>query len=267
MIELLKQQFSPNMPMEDKINRVREFLQILALKIIYDKGYFENLAFVGGTALRLLFNTKRFSEDLDFSLVNRMGYNFSEVNSKLEHEFKLYGVDIETKIKADKAVQNTFLKFSGLLKDLNISKLAQQKLSIKIEVDSNPPKGWNLQTTFVNKIYLLNLVHFDLPSLYAAKLHACFFRKYIKGRDFYDFIWYLGKKIRPNYLLLNNAIKQTEDRDLKLNDSNFNGFLLKKIEKVDFEAVIKDVERFLEDKNELRLLNLKTIRSALSKNA
>jgi len=263
MIELLKQQISGDKREEDKINRGREFLQILALKIMHDKGFFKNLAFVGGTALRFLFDLRRFSEDLDFSLVNKKDYNFSNINSQLEHEFRLYGFNIETKPKEEKTVQNTLLKFRGLLKELGLSELTDQKLSIKIEVDSNPPKGWNLQTTLINKVYMVNLTHFDTGSLYAGKLSACFLRKYTKGRDFYDLIWYLSKHVKPNYLMLNNAIMQTQGFNPNINDNNFNSFLLKKLETIDFNAVKKDVERFLEDRNELELLELKNIKGLL----
>jgi len=255
MIELLKKQFTADMSNEDKVNRVREFLQIAALKIMYDEGYLNKLAFVGGTALRLLYDLRRFSEDLDFSLVDKKGYLFSEINSRIERGLRLYGLNVETKVKEDKIVQNTFLKFNKLLKELGLSGLDEQKLSIKIEVDSNPPRGWRTETTLINKTYLINLLHFDLPSLYATKLHACFFRRYTKGRDFYDLVWYIGKKIKPNYSLLNNAIKQTEGRDLGLNEQNLKEFLLKALAKVDFDLVKRDVERFLEDKSELKLLN------------
>lgn len=261
MIELLRQQFTGGMPNEEKINKAREFLQIAALKIMYDKGYLQKVAFVGGTALRLLYDLRRFSEDLDFSLVDKKGYDFLEINKEIERGFRLYGLDVETKIKESKVVQSTFLRFIGLLKELGLSALNEQKLSIKIEIDSNPPKGWRTETTLVNKVYLVNLVHFDLPSLYATKLHACFFRRFTKGRDFYDLVWYITKKAKPNYTLLNNAIKQTEGRDPELNERNFKEFLLTKLSKIDFEAVKEDVERFLEDKTELRLLNLDTLRS------
>lgn len=263
MIELLKEQFNAAMPAEEKLNRAREFLQLTVLKIIHDKGYFSNLAFVGGTALRLLFSLRRFSEDLDFSLVKKKEYSFLELNKQIEHELKLYGLPVELKIKEGKVVQNTLLKFGKLLKELGLSNLDEQNLSIKIEVDSNPPKGWNLESTLINKVYLFNLMHFDISSLYATKLHACFFRKYVKGRDFYDLVWYIGRKTRPNYILLNNAIEQTEGSSLKVGERNFREFVLERLKKIDFQAARRDVERFLEDKNELKLLEFDTIKNSL----
>jgi hypothetical protein len=169
-------------------------------------------------------------------------------------------------MKEGGTVQNAFFRFKRLLKELGLSELDEQKLSIKVEVDANPPKGYHVSTTLINKSYLLNIAHFDLSSLYATKLHACFYRKYTKGRDFYDLIWYIGKGIKPNLTLLNNAIRQTEGYSLKLDEENFKPFLLKKLKGINFSMVKKDVERFLEDKNELRLLEFGIIKGAISKN-
>ncbi len=263
MIDVLKQQFKPSMDVGDKINRVREFLQILCLKIIHDKGYFENMAFVGGTALRILYDLRRFSEDLDFSVTTKKGYDFLKIIAALTSELELNGFDVQSKNKADKTVQSSFFKFNNLLNELGLSQMKEQKLSIRIEVDSNPPEGWNTQTTLINKTYIFNISHLDLSSLYATKLHACFFRKFIKGRDFYDLLWYLGRKTEPNFILLNNAIKQTEGKDLKLDEKNFKVFLLDKLETVDFAFVSKDVGRFLEDKKELELLDFELIKGSI----
>ena len=263
MIELIKQRFTKDMSGEEKLNRTRELLQLTALKIMYDKDIFKNLAFTGGTALRVLFDLRRFSEDLDFSLIDKKEYSFKKIDSELIRGFKLYGLDMETKPKEDKTVQSTMLKFPGLLKLIGLSPLAGQKLSIKIEIDTNPPEGGNTNSTIINKTYMFNITHFDLPSMFATKLTACFYRKYTKGRDFYDFIWCLGRKIEPNYTLLNNAIKQTHTKDPGINKDDLKKFLLRNIEKVDFTVVKKDVERFLEDKSELKLFELNSIKKTI----
>jgi len=100
--------------------------------------------------------------------------------------------------------------------------------------------------------------------MYATKLHACLFRKYAKGRDFYDLVWYLTKKITPNFILLNNAIEQTQGKGLGLSENNYRDFLSERIEQVDFKTVRKDVDRFLEDKNELKLLDAEVIKRLLT---
>ncbi|MFH1201403.1 MAG: nucleotidyl transferase AbiEii/AbiGii toxin family protein [Candidatus Omnitrophota bacterium] len=263
MIEVIKQQFVENMSTGEKINRVREFLQTLVLKIIYDKDYFNNLAFVGGTALRFLYSLRRFSEDLDFSLVNKEGYNFRKINAEVIEGFGSFGFEIESRPKDEKNVHSAMLRFKGLLKALGLSDMDEQKLSVKLEIDTNPPKGWNVQTSVVNKTYLLNIVHFDLSSSFATKLHACFYRKFVKGRDFYDLIWYLGKKIVPNFVLLNNAIAQTQGKNPGIDVDNFKEFILENLKKIDFDKAKADVERFLEDKNELKLFDFAVIRGAI----
>ena len=263
MIEVIKQQITPGMDSNQKLNRVREFLQMACLKTIYDKGAFNSLSFTGGTALRFIFGLRRFSEDLDFSLFEPKGYSFRELNEEIIRGFTLSGIKVESTPKEVKTVHSAMFKFSGLLKDAGISPLESQKLSIKIEVDTNPPKGGRLVNTLVNKVYVVNLTHFDLASLFATKLHACFYRKYTKGRDFYDFIWYLSRKQKPNFTLLNNAIIQTQGEDPGINEANFKGFLLKGIEKIDLKEAAKDVERFLEDKAGLKLFDQKSIKETI----
>jgi len=265
MIDILKKQFTVNMSSEEKLNRVREFLQIVALKILYDKGALNNLVFVGGTALRILYDIRRFSEGLNFSLVQKKDYDFLQLNAELVRGFKLYGLSVESspKDKNESTVHGTSLKFSGLLKEVGLSALGSQKLSIKFEIDTNPLKGGHLANTLVNKTYIINITHFDLPSAFATKLHACFYRKFTKGRDFYDFIWYIGRKVKPNYVLLNNAVEQTEGSNPRLNEGNLKAFLLRNIERIDFNQAKKDVERFLEDKSELKLFDKKLITSSI----
>lgn len=253
MLEFLKQQISLEISKEAKVNRLRELLQLLCLKIIYDKGYFSKIAFVGGTALRFIYGVKRFSEDLNFSVVNKEGYGFNELISLLKHEFRLYNLEVEAKPKVVNAVHSSMLKFPKLLNFLEISNLEDQKISIKLEINSNPPLGGEIETTLINRVYILNITHLALTSLFATKIHACFFRKYTKGRDFYDLLWYFGKKTRPNYELLNNAVKQTENKDFALSDANLKDFIVNRLERTNFDVAKKDVERFLEDKNELKL--------------
>lgn len=255
MLDLIKEIISKVPSLEKKVHLTREFLQIFILKIIYDEGYFRNLAFVGGTALRFLYNLRRFSEDLDFSLINKNGYKFDIFLERVSHELEISGFSLEIKKNVEKTVQSAMLKFNDILYLLQLSRDRRQKLFIRIEIDSNPPKGWNTKLSLISKYFVFTVNHFDIPSLYATKLHACFFRKYIKGRDFYDLLWYLGRREMPNFELLNNAIEQTENKRINLNRENFKDFLREKLATIDFVKVKKDVERFIEDKNELQLLD------------
>ncbi len=255
MIDLIKNILLEIQSREAKIHKTREFLQLLLLKILYDSGYFKNLAFCDGTALRVLYNSKRFSEDLDFSLINKERYNFAGLVDKVVYQLEKNGFSTDVKKRKEKTVQSAMIKFKHILFVLGLSNLKSEKLFIRFEVDSNPPKGWNTEISLVNKDFVFTVTHFDIPSLFATKLHACFYRKYTKGRDFYDLLWYLGKRALPNFELLNNAIEQTEHKKINIQKGNFKGFLQERLANIDFATVRKDVERFIEDKNELRLLD------------
>jgi predicted nucleotidyltransferase component of viral defense system len=264
MLDIIKKQIDPRLGREEQINQAREFLQILILKIMYDLGAFKNLAFTGGTALRILYDLKRYSEDLDFSLIQKKDYSFMRFHKETEKQLiQNYGFKLTAKSSDQKIVQTMDLKFNELLFDLGLSDQKTQKLYIKIEVDSNPPAGWETALSLVSRSFVFTVMHFDLPSLYATKLHACFFRKYTKGRDLYDLIWYLGKDILPNFNVLNNAIEQTEHSKLGIDGANFRDFLLRHLEKINFPAAQKDVERFLIDKSELKLFDKGVIRQAV----
>jgi predicted nucleotidyltransferase component of viral defense system len=259
MLDLIKKHISAISSSEEKIHITREFLQLLILKILYDRDYFKNFAFVGGTALRFLYGLRRFSEDLDFSVIRKEGYDFDIFLEKIAYELGKTGLSLDIKKDTEETVQSAILKFKDILFSLGLSHQKNQKLSIKLEVDSNPPEGWNTELSLVSKYFVFTVTHFDIPSLYATKLHACFFRKYIKGRDFYDLLWYLGRGFTPNFELLNNAIEQTEHKKVNLSSENFKDFLREKLATVDFAKVRKDVERFIEDKNELKLLDREKI--------
>jgi len=266
MIDVIRQKISEARSYEEKFNKAREFLQLLVLKIIFDRKYFNNIAFVGGTALRVLYNHKRFSEDLDFSLVEKKGYSFRSLAGGLKNDLKQYGLAVEIPVKDKNTVNSSMMKFPELLNELGLSNIKGQKLAVKLEVDTNPPKGWKLALTPVSSSFVFAVSHFDLPSLFATKIHACFFRKYSKGRDFYDLAWYFGRRIKPNYELLNNAIRQTEGDMPQITQENIKKFFLERINKLDFGALKKDVERFLEDKNELSMLD-KSIMAGIVKTA
>ena len=264
MIDVIKQRFTENMSLNGKMNVSREFLQILCLKIMNEKKMFDQVAFVGGTALRVLYDLRRFSEDLDFSMINQDGYSFQGNSDQFVKSFKLFGLECDTKSKSKNNIDSMMLKFPGLLKELNLSPLASQNISINWKVDINPPTGWNVTNTIINKHFMFNIAHYDLPSLFAGKLHACFFRTYTKGRDWYDFIWYLTKKIQPNFCQLNKAVEQTQSTPSNIDDNNFKEYLLKAVNDTDFDFVKKDVERFLEDKSELDLFNKTNIEGVIN---
>jgi predicted nucleotidyltransferase component of viral defense system len=253
--KIIRSRLDKNKSREENVHLLREFLQLLVLRIIYETNYFQYISFVGGTSLRFLYQLQRFSEGLDFSVTEKKGYSFKNFIKLIEFHLQKFGFQVEIKLKEQKVVHSAFLKFVDVLQQHNIARMKDEKLSIRIEIDSNPPSGWQNEMSLINDFFIFPVWHFDLPSLYATKIHACFFRKYKKGRDFYDLMWYLSKKITPNFLLLNNAIKQTENVDLKIGAENFEQFLYAKLKHVNFPDLRRDVERFLVNKSEVNLIN------------
>ena len=265
MLDIIKGHLKNGMTREEKIHLLREDLQILILKILFDLGMFKNLAFVGGTALRIIFGLRRFSEDIDFSLIQGKGYSFNRFSEAVQYQLRKYGFNIDVKENDRKTVQTIMFKFKDILANLDLSNISSQKLSISVEIDARPPEGWKTDISLISKTFVFTVTHYDIPSLYATKLHACFFRKYTKGRDFYDLLWYLGKKILPSFTLLNNAIAQTESKRIIVTERNFRDFLLERLEKINFTRIREDVGRFLVDKQELKLLDKEVIKQLLTK--
>ncbi|MFA6185919.1 MAG: nucleotidyl transferase AbiEii/AbiGii toxin family protein [Phycisphaerae bacterium] len=236
---------------------VREYLQARILESLQEAGAFTNWAFVGGTALRFLYAMPRFSEDLDFSL-SQAGVedNFTNLMKKAKTDFEAENYNIAIKIKTSKTVKSAFIKFTGLLYEMGLSPLASETVSIKVEIDTNPPAGAGLETSIIRRHILLNLQHYDKSSLLAGKLHALLMRKYVKGRDIYDLMWYLSDKTwpRPNLLLLNNALKQTEWQGSQITEDNWSAQIAQRLCEFDWNKAIADVKPFVEKQSELNMI-------------
>lgn len=205
-----------------KLNTMREYLQAYILRIMHDEGIFRSAAFLGGTALRFLYGLPRFSEDLDFSLAKNPPIVFARLIKKVTAELSAAGYNVSAGYDDKNNVNSAFIRFSGLMFEAGLSALKGQKLSIKIEIDNNPPKGAVLITQIVNKYFPISFLSYDTKSLFAGKLHALLNRRYTKGRDYFDLGWYLSKwkDIEPNLGLLKNSLKQTGwDKDYPDKDS------------------------------------------------
>lgn len=265
MRELLTKKLAYLKTPEEKYNFSREFLQELVLQIIDRTGYFKQLAFVGGTALRVLYDLPRFSEDLDFSLTNKKDFDFSRLLKTIKKELELNGYFIEETKGKDKTVLSEFIRFKGLLFELGLAKHKNEKLFIKLEIDSRPPKGFETEVTLINKNFLFKVQNYKLDSLFASKLHALLFRKYEKGRDYYDLIWFLTRKAPINYELLSNAATQTEGEACHLDATKTKGLLLAKIAKTNFPHLLRDVKPFLEKREEANYFKKEFFIGALDK--
>lgn len=263
MKELIKAELNKHSQAQFKKLALAEFLQHLILQSLYRQNAFKYLTFTGGTALRLLYNTGRFSEDLDFSLTVKEDIKLNDLIQLVKKDLFLQGVELEVYVKDEKTVFKSDLRFPDMLNELNLSPLKNQKLTIKFEVDRKPPKGWNKEILFVRAPISYSVSVFDLSSLFATKLHAVFYRKYTKGRDYYDLIWYLGKEIKPNFKLLNNAVKQTYPLEEKITEKNFKEKLNNHLDSVNFKTIKSDVERLLINQEELKFLNAESVKSLL----
>lgn len=250
---------------QKKWHHVREFLQILTLKIMSDEDVFKGCSFVGGTCLRVLFTVRRFSEDLDFS-AKADGVDIEEVKKIFGKKFNEFGIDVELNINKEKVVQMIDLRFPKLLYDLGLSPLKDQKLRIKWDVDTHPPAGAEYTVTPLMKYGMMFAVdHHNLPSLFAGKLHACLFRTYVKGRDWYDLLWFLTRGVKPNLTMLNNAALQTQDESFNFDKDSLKNFLLEKIQLMDIKKAADDVERFLDHPGEVRMFQKEFFKMKIEK--
>lgn len=247
-------------------NVAREYLQARILGALQWAGAMVPLAFHGGTALRFLFASARYSEDLDFALEQApTGYNFRAYLQTIRSTFDAEGYRLELKVSDRKTVHSAFVRFRGLLYELGLSPHRNEVLAVKIEVDTNPPAGAGLRTTVVRRHVILQLQHHDQASLLAGKLHAILQRPYTKGRDIYDLLWYLSDPgwPAPNLTLLNNALQQTGWEGVPLTEDNWRQAVRDRIDQVDWEQVVADVRPFLDPGADTGMLRVENLRRVL----
>jgi len=233
---------------------LKEITQELVLNSLYNSGFFKKAAFQGGTALRILHGLMRFSEDLDFALLEPdKKFDLNVYLSSMNAELKAFGYDVKVEGRSSaNAVQNTFLKDDSLVRLLKVqypkSDGPKRALKIKLEVDTNPPAGAKTEAKFLNFPINFSVIAHDVPSLFAGKSHALLCRDYIKGRDWFDFIWYVGKKAVPNFQFLSNALEQTgpwRGKSVKVDIDWYQKKMSARIREVDWDKGKADVQRFL----------------------
>lgn len=231
-------------------NQLREYLQHRILYHLFLSKALVQWVFHGGTALRILHNLPRFSEDLDFHLgKDQTSSSFEEILKKIQRSLESEGYEIEQKSRMQTNVQSSFIQFPGLLYECGLSSLRKQKLAIKIELDTQPPSGWQTEASFVSTYANYSVRHHDKSSFIAGKLHAIFQRSYTKGRDYFDLMFYLSrwKTTAPNFEYLNQCLKQSGFRGEEMGSHNWLEYLQKKVEQMDWEEVLKDVSPFIQE--------------------
>lgn len=195
---------------------IREITQEIVLAALSRGAFFRHALFQGGTCLRIFHGLNRFSEDLDFILCEPdPDFRLNPYIQHLTEELSAFGYQIELthRARAGKAVQTAFLKDSSLGRLIELRQADRsgplRKIRIKLEVDTNPPAGSGTALEYLEFPFVSAVAVQDLPSLFAGKLHALLCRKQVKGRDWYDFLWYTSRGVTVNESFLSAALDQT----------------------------------------------------------
>lgn len=252
----------------DQDNALKEIAQEIALMALSRSGFFRIAAFQGGTCLRILYGLERFSEDLDFVLEKPdPHFDWGVYIKNMREEFSVYGfsMDVVNKTKLDKAVRSAFLKADseGGILVLNDLRTNRPKLKIKLEIDTHPPEGSSHALKYLDFPLPYSIQTQDLPSLFASKSHALLCwgfnqNREAKGRDWYDFIWYVSRETPINFELLTSAIQQAgpwKGQGISTTPEWFLEALTVKMTQIDWDLVRKDVAPFLRAR-ELSTLDL-----------
>ena len=256
----------------DQKNAMKEIMQEIVLCGLSRAGFFQKAAFYGGTALRIFYGLDRFSEDLDFSLVTAdPDFDLSVYFPVLEKEVRAFGlhVTIQEKEKTKESnIRSAFLKGNTkehlllFYADENLagSVARSELIKIKFEVDINPPEyaGFEHKYRLLPTPYEVNL--YDMPSLFAGKIHAVLCRAWksrIKGRDLYDYVFYLSRGSAVNQKHLRARLLQSGfiSEDMECTLPELRNMLYERFDTIDFRQAKQDVEPFIRDTASLNMWN------------
>ncbi|HBG26198.1 MAG: hypothetical protein A2Y10_03965 [Planctomycetes bacterium GWF2_41_51] len=256
---------------------IREITQEVALAALSRTDFFKYGIFQGGTCLRIFYGLNRFSEDLDFILREpNSNFKLQPHLQSLAKELETYGykVDIIDRSEANIAVRKAFIKDDSIGKVLQLNHIGKKgpfrKIRIKFEIDTNPPSGSQSEIKYLDFPFVSSVTVQDKPSLFAGKTHALLCREYIKGRDWYDFLWYTSQEIKINYKFLASALKQQgkwKGQDININLDWCMVELEKTIKSIDWKKTTDDVRRFVRvtDQPSLNLWSKELFLSQLKK--
>lgn len=256
MIELIQRrlaEYKAAGPIEEE-NALKEIVQEIMLFALWQADFFEVAAFQGGTSLRILYGLARFSEDIDFILLEPdPAFSWQPYLDKLAGTCREFGIEPEVldRNHMERNVKAALVKDNSIANQLNLhffNHQRDQKLTIKLEIDCNPPAGSDFEYSYLDFPVDFEVCHQDLSSNFALKTHALLCRPYLKGRDWYDFGWYIAQGVRPNLLLLQNALVQYgpwQGQDLQLERDWLVKALSDRIAAINWQDAAADVERFL----------------------
>ena len=255
---------------EDYTQALREILQEIALFGLWRAKFFDKAAFYGGSALRILYGLDRFSEDLDFSLLQPSAdFCLKRYSSALERELAAFGftVRVELKNKAvTSAVQSAFLKADTtnellviepgeeIVKQIPMGKV----IRIKIEVDTQPPPEFSTENKYLLQPLPFSVRSYELPDLFAGKMHALLYRRWknrVKGRDWYDLVWYCSHHPALHLAHLEQRMRQSGDWTVheQLTQEKFRQILTSKIDMLDVNQARQEVAPFVTDQRMLEV--------------
>jgi predicted nucleotidyltransferase component of viral defense system len=254
----------------DYENALKEIIQEISLLGLWRSKFFEKAAFYGGSALRILYGLNRFSEDLDFSLLNRdENFSLAAYNTAVEDELKGFGfsVFIERKVKKiETNIDSVFIKADTLKNMLVIDvpgylakRIHSGKLmKVKLEVDKDPPGDFKTEAKYLFQPIPFSVNTFTLPHLFAGKMHAVLCRAWgnrVKGRDWYDLVWYAGRNITLSLKHLENRMKQTKHLNVNdfLTEDSLKQKFKERIHNTDWDSAREDVKNLIKDQSSLEL--------------
>ena len=255
----------------------KEIVQEIALYALWRAGFFEVAAFQGGTSLRILHGLPRFSEDLDFMLKESdPAFEWASYLTQLLACFEEYGLKSEAlpKGRMEQRIKKAVIKDNSVINQLSLSFYrgpAGQKINIKLEIDVEPPAASGYDYSYLDFPTDYEVCHQDLSSNFALKIHALLCRKFLKGRDWYDFNWYIKQAVAPNLPHLRHALIQfgpwCGQKELTVDMSWLKKTLQEKIKSIDWQTAASDVERFLKpaEQESLRLWSDRFFLSKLEK--
>lgn len=239
---------------------LREAMQEIALAGLYRRGFFAKASFYGGTCLRIFHKLPRFSEDLVFSLLQPdPGFSLQPYLQGLEEEFAALGINVEAKQKRktpQTAIVSAFLKSNTTVVQLAIG--GSRLLKIKLEVDTDPPLGFNTEEQLLLLPYSFYVKCFSLPDLFAGKMHAVLFRQWqqrVKGRDWFDLEWYVRQGIPLHLEHLAERARQSGHwpQDQPFTATTLQTVLTERITRLDVAKAREDIERFIADPQPLAI--------------
>lgn len=237
-------------------NAVFEVNQQIILAGLSNGGFFDKAAFYGGTCLRIFHGLRRFSEDLDFSLLSPdENFDFNRYFQSISDAFTLVGRSVEITKKDKKTfgrVESAFLKDNTEVFDVSFQ--TEKSIRIKIEVDTNPPLKFHTEQKLLLQPQAFMTRCFTLPDLYAGKMHALLYRGWrnrVKGRDWYDFLWYVSNNIPLDFDHFAERVREFNDEET--DREKFMTKLKEKLSSTDIDQVKRDVMPFIRDPQELEL--------------